>query len=122
MPITIIERPEVLTNASRLSSDPPLLIRSNAVGLLTHELRRYCKREISGRSFLIAGHRGAGKTTLVLNACQEIVKESVDGRFPLRPLLVMLQGPNLLPNEEDELPMAEDVGRPDAATKKISAM
>lgn len=122
MPITIIERPEVFTEASLLSSDPPLLIPSKAVGLLTHELRRYCKREISGRSFLIAGHRGAGKTTLVLNGCQEILKESEDGRVPLRPLLVMLQGPNLLPNEEDELPIAEDGDKTKVAQKKISPM
>jgi hypothetical protein len=122
MPITIIERPEALTEAALLASDPPLLIRSTAVGLLTHELRRYCKREVSGRSFLIAGHRGAGKTTLVLNACQEIFKESDDGRFPLRPLLVMLQGPNLLPNDKDELPVAENGEKKDAASKKISPM
>lgn len=122
MAITIQERPEVFTEASLLSSAPPLLIPSKAVGLLTHELRRYCKREISGRSFLIAGHRGAGKTTLVLNGCQEIFKESEDGRVPLRPLLVMLQGPNLLPNEEDELPIAEDGDKTKAAQRKISPM
>jgi hypothetical protein len=122
MPITIKERPEVLTEASLLASEPPLLIRSNAVGLLTHELRRYCNREVSGRSFLIAGHRGAGKTTLVLNACQEIFKESIERRVPLRPLLVMLQGPNLLPNEEDELPVAEDGDMTKVAPKKISPM
>jgi hypothetical protein len=123
MPITIIERPEVLTEASRIASDPPLLIRSNAVRLLTHELRRYCKREVSGRSFLIAGHRGAGKTTLALNACQEIIKESAEERFPLRPLLVMLQGPNLLPNEEDELPVvAEDGEKPGGGPRKITPM
>jgi Cdc6-like AAA superfamily ATPase len=127
MPITIIERPEVLTDASRLSSDPPLLIPSNAVELLGHELRRYCRREVSGRSFLIAGHRGAGKTTLVLHACQRVFKDSEDGHYPLRPLLVMLQGPNLLPNEEDELPAAENGEKKDAASKdsgvkKISPM
>jgi hypothetical protein len=134
MPITIRERPEVFTEASLLDSEPPLLIGSNAVGLLTHELRRYCRREVSGRSFLIAGHRGAGKTTLVLNACQEVLKKfrkRDDDRF-LRPLLVMLQGPNLLPNDEDELPVAEDAGKKDtaqqdsakkdSAPKKIGAM
>ena len=122
MPISIRERPEVFTDASLNSADPPFLIRSDALALLTHELRRYCKREISGRSFLIAGHRGAGKTTLVLSACQQIFKESEEGRVFLRPLVIMLQGPNLLPNQDDELPVAEDADKTQVAQKKISPM
>ena len=50
---------------------------SQASRTLKQELRRYCDGEINGRSMLIAGHRGSGKTTTVLDALvvkrQEVV-------------------------------------------------
>jgi hypothetical protein len=115
MPITVTEFPEPLTPASRRSPERTL-IGSDALRLLQHELRRYCSESVSGRSFLIAGHRGAGKTTLVHGAFQQVLDEiseeerarfrpdfnpSFEG-YPstmprLRPLLILLQGPNLLP-------------------------
>lgn len=111
MPIQIVEAPEPLTAAS--AYEPPLLIDSDATRSLMHELRRYCDQQIAGRSFLIAGHRGAGKTTSLLGAFQQVASaiqaEAADlvfrrqsrqpaaSRPTLQPLLVLLQGPNLLP-------------------------
>ncbi len=49
----------------RLGSQQTLLMPSGASRELERELRRYCANEIEGRSFLVAGHRGSGKTTVV---------------------------------------------------------
>ena len=61
-------------------------------------IERYCKRQIAGRSVLIAGHRGAGKTTLVKAAIEDL-----GGRAHLRetaiPLYVQIHGPDLLGGE-----------------------
>jgi hypothetical protein len=64
-------------------------------------MRLYCERQITGRSFLIAGHRGSGKTTLVQNAFLQVWKDT-RGPTSLAPLLVPLNGPSLLPREEDK--------------------
>jgi hypothetical protein len=75
------------------------LIESDASRLLRDELFRYCAGDVNGRSFLIAGHRGAGKTTLALNAYQTVLRQSqTPGAKLLRPLLVMLHGPDVLPD------------------------
>ncbi len=92
------------------------LVQSRAGDALKAAIRRYVAGEISGRAFLIAGHRGAGKTTLVRRVVDELIDE-VLGRederakspilpdsilaMPQRPLLVRLHGPSLL---LDELP------------------
>ncbi len=116
MPIRIVEPPDPLTTAAR-QAGAPILIGSEALRLLRRELNRYCYQMVSGRSFLIAGHRGAGKTTLVQGAFHHelgviqqdeeqtttlrlgeevrVLREEQERR--LRPLLVLLQGPNLLP-------------------------
>lgn len=103
MPIAIVEYPEPLTTASRTSRQPRMFIESDAYHQLVQELRRYCKDQIHGRSFLISGHRGSGKTTLVLNAFEQIERESWKDpvRFQ-RPLLVLLNGPSLLPKPDDQ--------------------
>jgi hypothetical protein len=93
-------------------------MRSDAYQVLLTEMRRYVREEVAGRAFLISGHRGAGKTTLV----QRVVDDLGDELFrdltkisvpaagatqpslahrPQRPLLVKLHGPSLL---ADELP------------------
>jgi hypothetical protein len=109
MPIPIVEKPEPLSEASE--DEKPVLIASDALGLLSHELRQYCNCRVTGRSFLIAGHRGSGKTTLVQEAFQEVRRDNDmqqrrpqdDKRIPpLRPLLVLLQGPNLLRSEMEK--------------------
>jgi hypothetical protein len=61
-------------------------------------IERYCNREIAGRSVLIAGHRGAGKTTVIRSAIQDL-----RGRPYLQksvvPLYVQIHGPDLLGGE-----------------------
>jgi len=109
VPIEILESPEPGSGLSIASgirialeeSQSPILIESEASRMLEHDLRRYCNGELNGRSYLIAGHRGAGKTTLVLNAVQHMMAESVRGKLARRPLLVQLLGPSLLPDQND---------------------
>jgi hypothetical protein len=86
----------------------PHFARSRAYGIFLRELRRYTIEEISGRSFLIAGHRGAGKTALVNQAVRELrtklLQESINSetssiarRVRLqRPLIVKLVGQSLI--------------------------
>lgn len=63
---------------------------------LKSAIARYVSEEISGRSFVIAGHRGAGKTTLVYEAIRAVRNEDPEGVRRMRPLLVLLNGPDLL--------------------------
>lgn len=95
MPIQILESPEPRSEAARRTAMQLLLVSSDAADILVHELRRYCNRQINGRSFLVAGHRGAGKTTLVESAWLSVWKESEVGDTTLRPLFVQLHGPSL---------------------------
>jgi Flp pilus assembly CpaF family ATPase len=83
VPIKILDVPDPFTSASRFSRERQPLIESDAYRHLVHELRRYCSREIAGRSFLIAGHRGAGKTTLVSSALEALLRREHD---PLSPM------------------------------------
>jgi hypothetical protein len=103
MPIQITDFPDPLSASALASSIEPMLIKSKAYYQLLHELRRYCGSQTCGRSFLIAGHRGSGKTTLVLSAFEKILREAEVEQVKLRPLMVPLLGPSLLPdpNEKD---------------------
>jgi len=69
--------------------------QSDASRILQQQLQRYCKGQLRGRSFLIAGHRGAGKTTMVADALGRMPKEDAAGRLLMRPLPVFLHGPGL---------------------------
>jgi hypothetical protein len=114
MPIRIIDSPEPLTGAS--VQQAPMLIESDGLRMLKQELRRYCDQKVSGRSFLVAGHRGSGKTTLVQGSIQETNSEITSDwstrllsgdpdrseAVTMRPLFILLQGPNLLPAETAE--------------------
>jgi energy-coupling factor transporter ATP-binding protein EcfA2 len=93
----ITDFPEPLSEASIESSKPVILIESDALRILKHELHRYCESEVTGRSFLISGHRGSGKTTVVLGCIQQLLKDSERRELGRRPLLIPLHGPNLLP-------------------------
>ena len=64
---------------------------------------RYCDGEVTGRSFLIAGHRGAGKTTMVSNAHLQAVREAGRRIRAARPLIVWLHGPSLFPQDRASL-------------------
>jgi hypothetical protein len=100
MAITIVDRPEPLSERS-FDLDPssePLVINSESARLLRQELERYCFGTITGRSFLIAGHRGSGKTTLVNSAFLETWKKRERGTDMLRPIYVPLHGPALFPD------------------------
>ncbi len=69
---------------------------------LKETLRAYYRGELEGQSFLIAGHRGAGKTTLVWNALLDVELEARAGSVaterrdgPCRFLPIKLDGPSL---------------------------
>jgi hypothetical protein len=108
MPIEIRNAAEPLSRAS-LSRDffaPAQFVRtlaeSSAAAVLEQQLDLYCRGRINGRSFLIAGHRGAGKTTLVASAFMTVRSRAEDDRETglARPLLVPLNGTTLLPDPE----------------------
>src|SRR5882672_9374895 len=86
-------------------------VDSAAYRQLRREISRYVKKEIRGRSFLVAGHRGSGKTSTVLRAF-EAAKLSDNGEvnFP-RPLLVQLHGLHLLGGSVSDEPSAAESQR-----------
>lgn len=98
MTLSIVYSSDPLSLASLEGATRPILIESDASRLVTSELRRYCRREISGRSILVAGHRGGGKTTVVLGSFLSLLRDAENAGH-LRPLLVLLHGPSLLPTE-----------------------
>ncbi|MDN3921865.1 hypothetical protein [Roseateles violae] len=73
---------------------PIILAPSEAGALLHHELRRYADGEVKGRSFLVAGHRGAGKTTMVEAQLRDVASQGQELKMRLLP--VYLNGPALL--------------------------
>ena len=97
MAIFILRSPEPLSEQSARPGKEGEVIAapSHAGHVLGNELRRYCDGHIQGRSFLIAGHRGAGKTTMVARVIDDMIKLAQKGGLPMRPLPVMLHGPSL---------------------------
>lgn len=89
----------------------PRFIQSQTLDNFKRELLAYINQEISGRSFLISGHRGAGKTALSARAVDDISRKVIqdlikDDRVEIRrpaglqrPLLVRIHGPSLLTRE-----------------------
>ena len=100
MTIYIAEIPE--PSLARPSTTPVNLAESAASGRLKSELDRYVAGEISGRSFLISGHRGAGKTTLVLKAIEQAAARALNTARTM-PLLVPLHGPDLLSDSKSTI-------------------
>jgi hypothetical protein len=96
MPLTFEPPADPLTPSGQAQSH---VIESDALQRLTKEIERYGRRELAGRSMLIAGHRGVGKTTLVRKAIENARKRS---DYQGRPIFVDLHGPDLLaPPDKD---------------------
>ena len=88
--------PEPLTLAAKYTK--PRLAKPEAYALLLAEIERYAKHETAGRSVLISGSRGAGKTTLVrlaIDTARRLVPRRNTRENPATPLLVALHGPTL---------------------------
>ncbi|MBL8173956.1 MAG: hypothetical protein JNK48_04760, partial [Bryobacterales bacterium] len=86
---------------------PPgsLAAECDAYHRLREGIRQYVDQETNGRSFLVAGHRGSGKTYLIHRAIASLIHDDKGKRQP-RPVLVPLHGPDLLkdrPKESDAL-------------------
>ena len=101
MALRAAEQQQPLSDVSRFgkrASGGSALAACDAGDLVVNELLRYCGMRVGGRSLLIAGLRGAGKTTLVQAAIQRVSRMAADGTsLPMRPLHVVLLGPNLFP-------------------------
>jgi hypothetical protein len=93
MPLRLKPQAEPFTDYSK--GKEPILATSDEYDRLRRDLERYTDGLIQGRSYLIAGHRGSGKTMLVHKAIEDVVRNSV--KRESRPLLVRLHGPDLLP-------------------------
>lgn len=74
-----------------------------AAAKLSMQLQRYLFDEVKGRSCLIAGPRGAGKTTLVETAHADATRAVPDKRA----ILIRLHGPSLMTPPEPSAPVSE---------------
>lgn len=100
MPLKIFDEVEPLSPRSFFRIEEGVrAVGSDSAVVLENEMRRYCEGNTSGRSILVAGHRGSGKTTAVELAFQRLDNEYEKAGRPIRPLLVMLLGPSLLGEE-----------------------
>ena len=111
----------------------PQFLRSQTLDTFERELRRYVDEQIPGRSFLISGHRGIGKTALanraVDNVARTIIRDLTDPNVPTtntmrpislqRPLLVKIHGPSLLSGELSK-PGGGEQPKTTAALTKLS--
>lgn len=95
MPIFIRESADPMSAQARQSRADSIGLDCAAARILQFELQRYCKGQITGRSFLIAGHRGAGKTTMVAGALDQVAWDCRQEQKWMRPLPVLLHGPSL---------------------------
>lgn len=104
--ISLKESPEPLSEASW--KQPPILARSDAYETLLREIERYANKETNGRSFLIAGHRGSGKTTMVRWAVHESQRRAMEAasgeKWKLWPMFIPLHGPDLFNAVEADKP------------------
>jgi hypothetical protein len=81
------------------TSQAPLVFAETQAGdRLRQIIERYCKREIPGRSILVAGHRGAGKTTSLKTAIEKLQRSPALLGTAI-PLYVEIHGPDLLGGE-----------------------
>jgi hypothetical protein len=80
-------------STSSLESPRKVLARSANLDMVVRELTAYLYHGVRGRSCLVSGARGSGKTTLIARACDEVGDTRNDGRRLIR---VRLHGPSLL--------------------------
>ena len=117
MPVRINANAEPLSFAARTDTPPhpgqraaaeplPILAQSQAGDLLRHEMARYCDGLVRGRSFLIAGHRGSGKTTLIDHVVFQLQKRALNRELRFKPLPIYLQGPLLFDDNPPATPPA----------------
>jgi hypothetical protein len=106
------------------SESAVITIQSEASRILRAELRRYCEGETQGRSFLVAGHRGSGKTTMVGDAIARVSRALAGKPGAMRPLPVFLHGPSLFDSRpsEDEPPAAPTAEQVSATMEKTATM
>lgn len=105
MPILIVDGADPLSDAAQRSESESVVrnAQSDAGRVVKLELMRYCRGEVHGRSFLVAGHRGAGKTMMVADALDKVLRQSRrPGETMLRPLPIFLHGPSLFEVEAPE--------------------
>ena len=119
MAIVVKDSFEPLSERSFAPSDEPMLVKSDATRVLQQELLRYCQGRVTGRSFLVAGHRGAGKSTLVASAFLEVWNQAQrEPGVMLRPILIALHGPSLFPPVEAVPPKPKaEVPKPGAVAE-----
>jgi hypothetical protein len=77
-------------------------METERTGRVLDQLHRYCKGEQDGVSILVAGTRGAGKTTLARLVVQHLIVEG----HGLIPLPILIHGPTLLRPEPEPLASA----------------
>ena len=93
-----------------------LMCDSQAYYSLYRELSEYVEGRISGRSILVSGHRGSGKTTLVHRAIVEIKEGLIRNKSNHRLLLVNIHGPSLFETSDGKIikkknPVSSQLGR-----------
>jgi hypothetical protein len=108
---------EPLSLASR--REVPIIIESDAYRQVCTDLEMYVNGEILGRSFLVAGHRGVGKTTMLRQAVQEVdsrIRRKGEGIGQwARPLFIALHGPDLLEKAPIQAGAGDDVQKGDGS-------
>ena len=120
MPVRINDNAEPMSFAARTDTPPhpdgrgapavaTILAQSQAGDLLRREMARYCNGLVRGRSFLIAGHRGSGKTTMIDQVVLQLQVLSLKRELRFKPLPIYLQGPLLFDSIADAsaLPAAQ---------------
>lgn len=131
MTIRVRRYVEPLSLASRLHQ--AAIIESDAYRQVADDLEMYVNGQILGRSFLVAGHRGAGKTTMLRQAVQEvdarIRSRGASAEQFARPLFIALHGPDLLAPPSPPVPApataavkpAAEGGKTDKATAEVGS-
>jgi hypothetical protein len=100
----------VATGYRQIRPNPSTTIlraRTTALDSLALEFRRYLEDQVRGRSCLIAGPRGSGKTTLIDTAHAAVSVASNECRL----IRVRLHGPSLLQKPVDPTPASDTDGK-----------